>query len=96
MKYHLIGVMSEWTAILRWIYVTYRECFTLRRAPNAPVFPVRYSRFLATLAILGPLVGCTNSDPLAVASGPVFALNTGHWQPTTHELAAPPSVTDKQ
>jgi hypothetical protein len=27
-----------------------------------------------------------------VASGPVFALNAGHWQPAPEDLAAPPVV----
>lgn len=54
----------------------------------------RVTRVGATLlfiALLG-FAGCANTDPLAVASGPVFALNAGHWQPTPQDLAAPAAV----
>ncbi|WP_373318357.1 type IV secretion system lipoprotein VirB7 [Acidocella aminolytica] len=30
-----------------------------------------------------------------MASGPLFALNAGHWQPTPRDLAAPPKVADR-
>lgn len=41
------------------------------------------------------LTGCSSGDPLAVASGPLFPLNAGHWQPARADLAAPPSVVDR-
>lgn len=37
---------------------------------------------LLTLA----LAGCQSGEKLADCKGPVFALNTGHWQPTTADL----------
>jgi len=52
-------------------------------------------RFLLILVTLSMLAGCSNSDPLAVASGPVFLLNAGHWQPTPQDLSAPPPVVDR-
>jgi hypothetical protein len=52
-------------------------------------------RFLLIIITFGLLAGCSNPDPLAVASGPLFALNAGHWQPTPQDLAAPPKVVDR-
>ncbi len=51
----------------------------------------RLGATLLFIAFLG-FAGCTNTDPLAVASGPVFALNAGHWQPAPQDLAAPPVI----
>lgn len=39
------------------------------------------------------LSACSNPDPLAVASGPVYPLNMGYWRPTPQDLSAPPPVT---
>jgi hypothetical protein len=47
---------------------------------------------MKTLAMLVALIGlaaCSNSEELAVSRGPVFALNAGHWQPTTADLQIP-------
>jgi len=62
---------------------------------SIPSLLERVSRFLVILAIVGLLNGCSESYPLAVASGPVFPLNSGHWQPTPQDLAAPPSVAGR-
>ena len=50
---------------------------------------------IIVVATFGLLAGCSNPDPLAVASGPLFALNAGHWQPTPKDLSAPPVVADR-
>ena len=54
------------------------------------------SRMLSRLIILmcaaGLLAGCAASDPLAKAHGPLFALNPGHWSPSSAQLAQPPQV----
>lgn len=39
---------------------------------------------IATLLVLG---ACSSSHELAVAKGPVFALNADRWQPTPQDLA---------
>jgi hypothetical protein len=49
-------------------------------------------RLFIAAASLAFVTACTNADPLAVASGPVFQLNPGHWQPSKEALAAPPVV----
>jgi len=49
---------------------------------------------MKTLVILAALMGlaaCANSEVLATPTGPVFALNTGHWQPTSSDLQMPSS-----
>ncbi len=50
--------------------------------------PFRLVRFLALLVLIG-LAGCASHEKLAVASGPVFALNPDHWQATAADLVAP-------
>jgi hypothetical protein len=55
---------------------------------------LRIGGALLFIALLG-FAGCTNSDPLAVASGPVFALNPGHWQPLPRDLTVPAQVPNQ-
>jgi len=52
-------------------------------------------KFCRALITVGLLAGCSGSDPLAVASGPLFPLNAGHWQPTPQDLAAAPVVANR-
>jgi hypothetical protein len=44
---------------------------------------------LVTLVALIGLAACGNTEVLATPTGPVFALNTGHWQPTPADLQLP-------
>ena len=47
---------------------------------------------MKTLVILVALMGlaaCANTEVLATPKGPVFALNTDHWQPTPVDLQLP-------
>ncbi len=44
---------------------------------------------IIALAALVCLAACSNSDVLATPTGPVFPLNTGHWQPTAADLQVP-------
>jgi hypothetical protein len=46
---------------------------------------------LAALVALIGLAACSHTEVLAVPTGPVFALNTGHWQPTPADLQIPKS-----
>jgi hypothetical protein len=47
-----------------------------------------------TLVALGVLIGlaaCSHAEDLATPTGPVFALNAGHWQATPADLQIPKS-----
>ena len=44
---------------------------------------------LTILFLLLALAGCGSQEPLAACKGPVFSLNTGHWQPTPADLNVP-------
>jgi Outer membrane lipoprotein virB7 len=83
----------EWGVVLARVTIFYSEFFSRWQRP----FPLRRpSTFLSlgvVLVTLGFLAGCANPDPLAIATGPVFPLNSGYWQPTSQDLAAPPRVT---
>jgi hypothetical protein len=44
---------------------------------------------LVTLVALIGLAACGGAETLATPTGPVFALNTGHWQPAPADLQLP-------
>jgi hypothetical protein len=47
---------------------------------------------MKTLVILLALIGlaaCSSAEVLATPTGPAFALNAGHWQPTSADLELP-------
>jgi hypothetical protein len=44
--------------------------------------------FVILAALIG-LAGCSSAEVLATPTGPAFALNTGHWQPTSTDLELP-------
>jgi hypothetical protein len=46
---------------------------------------VNLSTLIALISVLA-LGACQSSHDLAVANGPVFALNPGRWQPTAQDL----------
>jgi hypothetical protein len=78
-----------------WLWILYRRFFSSKPLPLWLAVPGRILQFCLILLTVGLLAGCSNRDPLAVASGPLFALNAGQWQSTPQELAAPPAVTDR-
>ncbi len=80
---------------LFWLWALYRKFWSRKPLPLVLAVPARILRFCLVLVTLGLLAGCSNPDRLAVASGPLFPLNSGHWQPTSQDLAAPPLVADK-
>ena len=51
-------------------------------------------RVLILLSVLA-LAGCSHSEELAKADGPLFPLNTDHWQASPQELEAPPASPNK-
>jgi hypothetical protein len=48
------------------------------------------TRVLFVLGLLA-LAGCSHTEELAKAKGPLFALNPDHWQATPQDVAAPPA-----
>jgi hypothetical protein len=99
MKLPYNPVTLEWAAIGFWIVTGYVEFVAKKKTPRLirAVFwlPGRFLRLMLIVVTFGLLAGCSNPDPLAVASGPLFALNVGHWQPAPQDLAAPPTVVQK-
>jgi len=77
------------------LWVAYRKFISKKPLPAILAIPGRLFRMLLIILTFGFLAGCSNSDPIAVASGPLFALNTSHWQPTSQDLSAPPVVADR-
>jgi hypothetical protein len=51
-------------------------------------------RYLLLLSLMA-LAGCSHTEELAKAKGPLFALNPDHWQATPQELEAPPASPNK-
>jgi len=49
-------------------------------------------KVLILSASLVALAACSNGEPLAACKGPVFQLNTGHWQPSPADLTTPRKV----
>jgi hypothetical protein len=86
------SVVLEWAAIGLWGVVFYKEFISRHRARGILALPGRFLRVCVVILAFGLLAGCSNSDPLAVASGPVFQLNPGHWQPSKQALAAAPVI----
>jgi hypothetical protein len=85
-----IGTYIPFAAFLGW--GLYRKYVSSKPVPAMIAIPIRALRVLLIIITFGLLGSCANKDPLAVASGPVFALNVGHWQPTPQDLTAPPAV----
>jgi hypothetical protein len=87
---HMNHFMMKLPIALLFIVIALRR-HRNRGSVNVTTKVARAGMTLLFIALLG-FAGCANSDPLAVASGPVFALNAGHWQPAPQDLAAPPVV----
>jgi len=90
-----MAIYAEWVLVVFWLAVFARVGFSRKPLPGPFRIPGKILRFILVMVTFGLLAGCSNSDPLAVASGPVFALNASHWQPTPQELANPPAVVEK-
>ncbi|MDE2240651.1 MAG: hypothetical protein KGJ73_12090, partial [Rhodospirillales bacterium] len=73
----------------------YRKFISAKPLPGVLRLAGKFVKLCLVLITFGLLAGCSNPDPLAVASGPLFALNAGHWQPTPRDLVAPPKVSDR-
>ena len=88
----ILAILLQIIFVVFWIWIVVRAKFFSQRATNLSKVPFRFFRLLLIIATFGVLGGCANPDPLAVASGPIFALNAGHWQPAPQDLAGPPVI----
>lgn len=79
-------------ALLSW--AVSRKFVSAQPLPALLAKPARVFKFFLFVVLLG-LAGCANTDPLATASGPVFALNAGHWQPSPQDLTVPPLIPNQ-
>ena len=55
---------------------------------------MRHARRLLLLSLLA-LAGCSHTEELTKAKGPLFSLNPDHWQAGPQDLAAPPAGPNK-
>ena len=88
-------IYAEWVGVIFWSVVFARVLISKKPLPGLLAGPGRLLRFILVVLTFGLLAGCANSDPLAVASGPLFPLNPGHWQPAPQDLTALPAVVDR-
>ncbi len=89
----IVQYLGEAGSAAIFLWAVYRHLFSRKPLPLLLSILGRFFKLCLLLVTLGLLAGCGNGDPLAQASGPLFALNPGHWQPTPRDLAAPPKVT---
>ncbi len=82
----LVPYFAESASCAFWGWILYRRFVSSKPLPGILGFVGKFIKFCLVLIAFGLL---------AVASGPVFALNAGHWQPTPQDLAAPPKVADR-
>ena len=91
----LVPYCAEGASFAFWAWILYRRFVSSKPLSGILGFACKFIKFCLVLITFGLLAGCSNPDPLAVASVPLFALNVGHWQPTPQDLAAPPKVADR-
>lgn len=91
----VVQVFAEAISAAIWLWAAYRRVFSCKPKPFLLAIPDRFFKLCLLLVTLGLLAGCAGSDRLAVASGPLFPLNAGHWQAVPQDLAAPPAVADR-
>lgn len=92
---HHISEIAGYFWLCVGLWLIYRAVISKKPKPAILVGFVRLIRFVLVILTFGLLSGCSNPDPLAVASGRVFQLNPGHWQPSPQDLAGPPPVTNQ-
>jgi Outer membrane lipoprotein virB7 len=90
-----IPYFAESASCAFWVWILYRRFLSSKPLPGIFGFSGKFIKLCLILTTLGLLAGCSNPDPLAVASGPLFPLNAGHWQPTPRDVASPPVVVDR-
>ena len=90
-----VPYFAEGTSCAFWVWILYRRFVSPKPLPSILGFAGKFMKLCLILITFGLLAGCSNPDPLAVASGPLFALNSGHWQPAPQDLATPPKIADR-
>jgi hypothetical protein len=90
-----VPYFAESASCVFWGWILYRKFLSVKPLPGVLRFGGKFVKLCVFLITLGLLAGCSNPDPLAVASGPLFALNAGHWQPMPRDLTAPPSIANR-
>lgn len=85
--------MMRLPIVLLALWVVYRGLRRERPLRNVARLSIGAFKLLLFVALLG-FSGCTSSETLAVAHGPLFALNPTHWQPTAKDLKVPPPVVN--
>ena len=90
-----VPYFAEGTSCAFWVWILYRRFASPKPLPGILGFAGKFMKLCLILITFGLLAGCSNPDPLAVASGPLFALNSGHWQPAPQDLVAPPKIADR-
>lgn len=78
-KHSPLAVYAEWAGVIFWGLVFVRVGLSRKPLPGPFRIPGQLLRLILIILTFGLLAGCSNPDPLAVASGPLFALNVGHW-----------------
>ena len=95
LKQEILSVIFQTSVFLIWGWIVFRAFVSSKPKPRIITLPFRVFRVLIIIVTFGVLGGCANTDPLAVASGPVFALNAGHWQPSPQDLTIPPQIPNQ-
>jgi len=90
-----VPYFAESVSCAFWLWILYQSFVSSKSLPGILGVSGKFIKLCLILITFGLLAGCSNPDPLAVASGPLFALNAGHWQPTPQDLSAPAVVADR-
>jgi len=90
-----VPYFAESVSCVFWVWILHRKFVSSKPVTGILRVSGKFIKLCLFLVTFGLLAGCSNPDPLAVASGPLFALNAGHWQPTPQDLSAPPVVADR-
>ena len=80
---HVFPVLAILALILR--------AFGIKSFGRVLFAPFRLLRFLLVIALIG-LAGCSHTEKLAEAKGPLFPLNPDHWHAATDDLKDPAAV----
>jgi lysylphosphatidylglycerol synthetase-like protein (DUF2156 family) len=91
-------LVLEWASVVFWIFVLLfsfgLKLYRPRRLRKVLWVPGSLLKLILIFATVGILAGCSGADPLPVAHGPLFQLNTTNWQASPQDLSAPPKVAN--
>lgn len=86
------AVRLPFVVMLGW--VAYRRFRSGGASSSIASLPLSAIRIIAIFAMLAVLVGCSDADPLPVATGPLYQLNPANWHATQQDLSGPPQVAN--